>query len=161
MSDRQSPQPIRQDQAACSAIADLLPAYALGGIDLADRILVEQHLRTCDNCRETVDAYTGIAAGFPLLVPQDQEPSPATWRRIASRIAADDAVPLTTAYPPCAPGIDRANRRTRICPFAANQGGHVTCRRPWSCHWSSRSWWSGPGRTACATTSTTWKVAVK
>jgi hypothetical protein len=129
VSDRQSPQPIRHDQAACNAVADLLPAYALGGIDLADRILVEQHLRTCDSCRETVDAYTSIAAGFPLLVPQDQELSPATWDRIASRIATEDAAPLTTPSPPVhqesteptgAPGSGRSPQTgwTRYLPAA-------------------------------------------
>jgi hypothetical protein len=117
VNDRQSPQLIRKVQPGCNnAVADLLPAYALGGIDLVDRTLVEQHLRTCASCRDTVDAYSGIAATFPLLVPQDQEPDPGTWDRIASRIVTEDATPLTTTHPHAQqagsipPGVSRSVR---------------------------------------------------
>jgi Putative zinc-finger len=42
----------------------LMGAYVLGGLDAADRELAEQHLRTCEACRD----YLALAAPLPGLL---------------------------------------------------------------------------------------------
>ncbi len=58
----------------------LLGAYVLGGLDAADRARVDEHLRTCDECRQELASFAGIP-GLLRKVPQmpegaDPEPSP-------------------------------------------------------------------------------------
>lgn len=129
MSDRLAPQPNRPSEPACAAYLDLLPAYALGGIDLADRALIEQHLRSCERCRHELDILSMIADSLPLSLPMDQLPDPESWQVIAERIKSEDAgLPVVAAslrdQPPvdpaivATPSVSQPSRWVRYLPAA-------------------------------------------
>lgn len=43
-------------------LRDLLGPYVLGGLDAADRALLDPHLSTCPSCREELATYAGLPA---------------------------------------------------------------------------------------------------
>jgi anti-sigma-K factor RskA len=64
-----------------------IPAYVLGALDAEDAAALESHLRTCESCRDELDAYrvTGdnLLMGFP-----PKYPSAALRRRLQKRLPA-------------------------------------------------------------------------
>jgi Anti-sigma-K factor rskA, C-terminal/Putative zinc-finger len=75
---------------------ELLGAYALDAVEDDDRLLVEDHLRTCAACREEVQAHREVAAH---LAEAGAAPTQ-LWGRIAASLHADEGGEgLGTIYP--------------------------------------------------------------
>jgi anti-sigma-K factor RskA len=62
----------------------LLPWYVTGRLDLAERALVEEHLKECAECRGDLASERALAAA---IAAQPAETSPA-WEALAARIDA-------------------------------------------------------------------------
>jgi anti-sigma-K factor RskA len=62
-----------------------IPAYALGALDAEETAALESHLRTCESCREELDAYRATSDHLLLgLTPRN--PSAALRRRLQGRL---------------------------------------------------------------------------
>lgn len=61
---------------------ELLPWYASGQLDVADRLLVEQHLSSCSACREQLGVERRLIREFRGQDPQVS----AGWARLRARI---------------------------------------------------------------------------
>ena len=57
------------DQPQHTHILDLLPAYAIGGLDPDELQRVEEHLLSCSICRNELSAYQAVADELSLAVP--------------------------------------------------------------------------------------------
>ncbi|HZQ56600.1 MAG TPA: anti-sigma factor [Acidimicrobiales bacterium] len=79
---------------------ELLGAYALDAVDDDERLLVEDHLRTCAACREEVRQDREVAAH---LVGGGDAPPPDLWGRIAVSLHAEEAPGALGAIYPLAP----------------------------------------------------------
>src|ERR1700726_4436637 len=69
----------------------LLPWYANGTLETAERLLVEDHLAGCPSCREEVARCNGLAAALrdrPEIAPS---PHPLQLARLMERLDAPDA----------------------------------------------------------------------
>jgi anti-sigma factor RsiW len=73
-------------------VLELLPAYALGSLDEAERRLVSEHLAGCPACMAELAAYQTVAAQLALAVP-DAQPSPDLKRRLMARLPAPQPAP--------------------------------------------------------------------
>jgi anti-sigma factor RsiW len=62
---------------------ELLPWYASGRLDPADRLLVEEHLSSCAGCREQLTLERSLIREFRNLAPEVD----AGWARLRKRIA--------------------------------------------------------------------------
>src|ERR1700722_15762202 len=87
-------------------IEELLAAYALDAVDVAEAAMVEAHLDGCPLCRAELDGYreTAAALGTPPAPPpaaaaadRTDAPPPELWDRIAVSLAA--TAPGTDAGP--------------------------------------------------------------
>lgn len=65
-------------------VLDLLPAYALDCLDAEDKLLVSEHLATCNVCRNELKSYQGLVDDLPLAMAEG-EPTPALRERILQR----------------------------------------------------------------------------
>lgn len=65
------------------AAEELLPWYATGRLDAADRLLVEQHLSSCAHCRQQLAIERRLIEEFRSSDPQVG----AGWARLRGRIA--------------------------------------------------------------------------
>src|SRR3954463_15347037 len=63
---------------------ELLPWYATGQLEEADRILVEDHLASCSECREQLTLERRMVQEFRASDPEMD----AGWTRLRSRIEA-------------------------------------------------------------------------
>jgi anti-sigma-K factor RskA len=72
-------------------IHELSAAYALDALDPAEEREFEQHLRTCDDCREDVASFEAAASALAFAV-QSPEPPPALRGRILERVQAERGV---------------------------------------------------------------------
>jgi anti-sigma-K factor RskA len=72
-------------------IHELSAAYALDALDPAEEREFEQHLRTCDECREDVASFEAAAAALAFGV-ESPEPPPALRGRILERVESERAV---------------------------------------------------------------------
>jgi anti-sigma-K factor RskA len=72
-------------------IHELSAAYALDALDPAEEREFEQHLRTCDDCREDVASFEAAAAALAFGV-DSPGPPPALRGRILERVASERAV---------------------------------------------------------------------
>jgi anti-sigma-K factor RskA/putative zinc finger protein len=79
---------------------ELLGAYALDAVDDEERLLVEDHLRTCPACREEVRQDREVAAH---LVGAGDAPPPDLWGRIAASLHAEESPGALGAIYPLAP----------------------------------------------------------
>jgi anti-sigma factor RsiW len=61
---------------------ELLPWYAAGQLAEDERLIVEEHLSACANCREQLTIERRLIQGFRSLEPQVE----AGWARLRSRI---------------------------------------------------------------------------
>ena len=58
----------------CGFVRDIAPAFALGAVDLAERLRVEQHTLVCPHCARAVRELRAAAALIGLTAPQAQPP---------------------------------------------------------------------------------------
>ena len=72
-------------------IHELSAAYALDALDPAEEREFEQHLRTCERCREDVASFEAAAAALAFGV-ESPEPPPALRGRILERVQSERAV---------------------------------------------------------------------
>jgi hypothetical protein len=72
---------------------ELLPWYATGQLDEADRIKVEDHLSSCAHCREQLTFERRIVHDVRVSSPE----ADAGWARLRSRIEGERAAPRFTA----------------------------------------------------------------
>jgi len=77
-------------------VHDLVAAYALDALDESERSQFEEHLATCDRCREELEGLRDAAAAL-AYVPEGPAPPPALRERVLKRVHDDRAsniVPL-------------------------------------------------------------------
>ena len=66
-------------------VLDLLPVYAIGGLDSDEARQVEEHLTGCLICRSESSSFQAVADEFTLTVPH-ASPSPALKDRLMQRV---------------------------------------------------------------------------
>jgi len=69
----------------------LLPWYANGTLETAERLLVEDHLAGCPGCREEVARCNGLAAALRARPEIAPSPHPLQLARLMERLDANDA----------------------------------------------------------------------
>ncbi len=79
-------EPIRPDEPHDEAEA-LLPWYATGQLDIADRARVEEHLASCAHCQRQLRFERRLAEEFPALAPEVDS----GWARLRRRVEAAEA----------------------------------------------------------------------
>jgi anti-sigma-K factor RskA len=62
-----------------------IPAYALGALDAEEAAALEAHLRTCESCRDELDAYRATSENLLMSFPP-QNPSAALRRRLQKQL---------------------------------------------------------------------------
>ena len=74
-------------------IHELSAAYALDALEPSEEREFEQHLRTCEHCREEVASFHAAASSLGFAV-ESPEPPPALRGRILERVKAERGVVL-------------------------------------------------------------------
>src|SRR5947208_9641527 len=96
---------------------ELLPWYATGQLDEADRIKVEHHLSSCSECREQLRFERRVVKDIRSSSPETD----AGWARLRGRIEDKRAPPQ---YIPRSPaGVWRFVRQPAVAALAAAQVG--------------------------------------
>jgi len=70
------------------AVADELPAYALGSLDAASATRLEDHLARCPSCRAVLREYQEVTRLLPLALPAARPPGTAR-SELLSRVGSD------------------------------------------------------------------------
>lgn len=97
----------------------LLPWYATGQLDEADRVRVEDHLSSCGDCRDQLTLQRRLAHEFRASDPE----ADAGWLRLRGRIEAERNA---TRPQPRAPGNPwRILRQPAVAALAAAQIGFL------------------------------------
>jgi anti-sigma-K factor RskA len=81
-------------------IHELVAAYALDALDESERREFEEHLASCDRCREELEGLRDAAAAL-AYVPEGPAPPPALRDRVLKRVHEDrqsNVVPLRRRY---------------------------------------------------------------
>ena len=127
-----------------SEIHALSGAYAVDALDPAERMLFEQHLATCPDCRAEVDSLREAAATLPEIT--SVEPPPALRDRLLADIATVRPLPpvVEPTQPPTQESASHAqvipleSRRRRFRPAMAAAaavvaliGGGIVASQPW------------------------------
>jgi hypothetical protein len=90
------------ERSAHDEAEELLPWYATGQLDEADRALVDAHLSSCAYCRHQLALERRLIDEFQAMSPEVES----GWERLRSRIAAPAAAPLPPVRRrPAAPNI--------------------------------------------------------
>src|SRR3954452_8368998 len=76
------PDPIRTDDQPHDEAEALLPWYATGQLDAADRTLVEQHLASCAQCQRQLTVERRLVDEFQAYSPEVDS----GWARLRARI---------------------------------------------------------------------------
>ena len=115
-----------------SEIHALSGAYAVDALDPAERMLFEQHLATCPDCRAEVDSLREAAATLPEITLA--EPPPGLRERLLADIATVRPLPPVvepTQLPTAGVRAARAGR-SRWSPVVAGSARRWQPRQPWS-----------------------------
>jgi anti-sigma-K factor RskA len=89
------------DGPACREMRQLLGVYVVGAIDPAERSLVDEHLGTCQSCRDELAGLAGLPAmlsrvpaedvarmaGSVVSLPEHHEPSPELLNSLLRKVA--------------------------------------------------------------------------
>jgi anti-sigma-K factor RskA len=81
-------------------VHELVAAYALDALDESERREFEEHLATCEQCREELEGLHDAAAAL-AYVPEGPAPPPALRERVLKRVHEDHApnvVPLRRRF---------------------------------------------------------------
>jgi anti-sigma factor RsiW len=98
---------------------ELLPWYATGQLDEADRVRVEDHLSSCSDCREQLTLERRMVQEFRATDPEID----AGWTRLRSRI---EALQDVGEQPPQVAGIGwKLFRQPAVATLAAAQVGFL------------------------------------
>jgi anti-sigma-K factor RskA len=76
--------------ANCQPFRDLLPAYALEALDPDEARILETHLKTCPDCRASLEEYRAVSEGLLFALPP-KAPPPRVRARLIARLAAAKA----------------------------------------------------------------------
>jgi anti-sigma factor RsiW len=98
---------------------ELLPWYATGQLDEADRVKVEDHLSSCAECRQALTLERRIVQDVRGSSPEVD----AGWARLRSRIESERAAPRF--IPRAANGFGRILRQPAVAMLAAAQVGFL------------------------------------
>jgi len=98
---------------------ELLPWYATGQLEEADRIRVEDHLTSCSDCREQLTLERRIVQEFRTTDPEMD----AGWTRLRSRIEAQLDGPRQE--PRATGGVWKMFRQPAVAMLAAAQVGFL------------------------------------
>ena len=74
----------------------LLPWYAMGQLDEADRARFEDHLYSCATCREQLSLERRVAGEFQTMTPELES----GWARLRARIGSAEGVRVAQARRP-------------------------------------------------------------
>jgi hypothetical protein len=75
---------------------EMLPWYANGQLDQADRERVEEHLSACASCRRQLDLERRLIDEFQAMVPEVES----GWARLRKRIETQASAPARVVRPP-------------------------------------------------------------
>jgi hypothetical protein len=98
---------------------ELLPWYATGQLEEADRVRVEDHLASCSDCREQLTFERRMVQEFRASDPEMD----AGWTRLRSRIEAQ--TPQPWQLPREAGGVWKMFRQPAVAALAAAQVGFL------------------------------------
>jgi anti-sigma-K factor RskA len=102
-------QPDAARPADADAIADLLPAYALGVLGEDERAQVEAYLRADERGRRELAALEAVVGQLPLLVDEREPPAGLRQRLLAAaEVEADAAGPAAPPAPTPRPAVTAA-----------------------------------------------------
>ena len=73
-------------------LTELIPAYALGALDQAERAVVARHLERCPDCRAELRAYQAVVDSLPLAA-QPRTPPARLRQAILDQVEPKSAVP--------------------------------------------------------------------
>lgn len=76
-------------------IAELIPLYALGGVDIDEAARIRVHLSGCAICRRELAVYEAVADMLPLALPE-VSPAATLKERLFARL---EPLPVETAVP--------------------------------------------------------------
>jgi len=93
---------------------ELLPWYANGQLDEADRAIVDAHLSSCAYCRQQLAIERRLIKEFQAIEPKIES----GWTRLRGRIASDNQLPTVRASRPTRLGF---LTRPAIATLAAAQ----------------------------------------
>ena len=126
-----------------SEIHALSGAYAVDALDPAERLLFEQHLAVCPDCRAEVDSLREAAATLPETTLA--EPPPGIRERLLADISTVRPLPPVVEPTPLpveetpARVVPLASRRRRFAPamvaaaaVVALVGGGIVASQPWN-----------------------------
>jgi len=82
-------------------ILEVIPAYALGSLDVREAEEARRHLASCELCQAELATYEGVVDVLALVAP-DFEPSPILKGRLMDRISPAPAGEKETIPPPIA-----------------------------------------------------------
>jgi anti-sigma factor RsiW len=88
MSDRDSP------EEAAHPAALLLPWYVNGSLSASERQEVDDHLRGCEQCRDELEALSGLAGQMKSSWAKQPAPAPDLRNRVLSKIQHPSVVSL-------------------------------------------------------------------
>jgi anti-sigma factor RsiW len=89
------PDPIRTNDQPHDEAEALLPWYATGQLDAADRALVEQHLASCPQCQRQLSVERRLVDEFQAYSPEVDS----GWARLRARIEPPRPVPARRELP--------------------------------------------------------------
>jgi hypothetical protein len=67
-------------------ILELMPLYALDALEGDEHLAVRNHLATCDICKQDLEKYHDVVAGFT----EDTDAPDHVWERIAAQLNSDE-----------------------------------------------------------------------
>ena len=97
----------------CDELEELIPTYALGALEPAERQAVEQHMESCPHCSQVLWDHLEATTVLARTVPP-ADPPESLWHSIQERLVQQPAAPITVA-PPSEAGEpkERARRLSR------------------------------------------------
>ncbi|MGO9783610.1 MAG: anti-sigma factor domain-containing protein [Streptosporangiaceae bacterium] len=101
-------------------------AWALGALDPGDAASFEEHLRSCEQCREQAAQFAPVARSLPLAVPA-AEPPPDLEHKV---LAAVRYAVMTESHRQPEPELER--RPEPVAPGPASKAS-----RWWHLHWTN------------------------
>ena len=79
--------------AGCAGLRQALGVYVVGAIDPAERVLVEQHVAICPQCRAELAALAGIPELLSSVTLEEVESQPALVSPAGPRLTAAEPCP--------------------------------------------------------------------
>jgi anti-sigma-K factor RskA len=111
------PKPILTDTQPHDEAETLLPWYATGQLDAADRALVERHLESCARCQRQLAVERRLIDEFQTLTPEVDS----GWARLRTRLEPPRRRHARSKWPRVFSDAWRGLKRPAVAAFAAAQ----------------------------------------